>query len=66
MTEDMSELRWMVTNFYKNLYTSEGVHNVDSVLQHVSRKVTPAMNEILCAPFSAEEVKIALFQMFPT
>ena len=59
MIENMREFKRMVTYFYKIFYTSEGVHNLDLVLQHV-------MNEILCAPYSANEVKIALFQMFPT
>ncbi|KAK1620952.1 hypothetical protein QYE76_026469 [Lolium multiflorum] len=47
------------------LYTSEGVQGMDQVLQHVPRKVTPAMNAILLAPYEAKEVKEALLQMFP-
>ena len=33
---------------------------------HVPARVTPAMNEELCAPYTSNEVKAALFQMFPT
>ena len=36
------------------------------VLEHVPVKVTPAMNDILLAPYDAKEVKMTLFQMFPT
>lgn len=52
--------------FYEDLYRSEGVTNMEAVLEHVPRKVTPNMNEILCADYKEEEVKTALFQMFPT
>jgi hypothetical protein len=53
----------MAGEFYKHLYTSEGVQGMNQVLQHVPRKVTPAMNEILTAPYDPD--KSALFQMFP-
>ena len=56
----------LATNFYNNLYTSEGVTNIDQVLQTVPVKVTQAVNNLLNAPYSYEEVKVALFQMFPT
>ena len=39
---------------------------MEAVLDTVPTKVTPEMNERLLAPFIAEEVKEALFQMFPT
>ena len=64
--EDKAEMKQLVTDFYKTLYTTEGVQGVDDVLQHVPRKVTPEMNASLCAPYTNEEVKQALFQMFPT
>lgn len=64
--EDPAELRVLVNEFYQTLYSSEGVQGMDEVLAHVPRKVTPAMNEALCAPYSNEEVKNALFLMFPT
>lgn len=35
----------LATEFYKNLYTSEGVQNMDQVLSTVPTKVTPAMND---------------------
>ncbi|XP_073354989.1 uncharacterized protein [Aegilops tauschii subsp. strangulata] len=36
--DDPAELRVMVADFYKNLYTSEGVSDMDRVLQHVPDK----------------------------
>ena len=39
---------------------------MEVVLDHVPRKVTNDMNGTLCAPQTSEEVKVALFQMFPT
>ena len=35
-------------------------------MAHVPVKVMAGMNDILCAPYMNEEVKVALFQMFPT
>jgi hypothetical protein len=56
-------MQTMAGEFYKHLYTSEGVQGMNQVLQHVPRKVTPTMNEILTAPYDPD--KRALFQMFP-
>lgn len=66
LTEDRREMEELTTDFYKNLYTSEGVQDMDRVLNTVPTKVTPAMNDLLNAPYTHEEVKQALFQMFPT
>lgn len=63
---DPAELKVMATTFYESLYASEGVDNMEQVLEHVPQKVTPDMNASLCAPYTNEEVKTALFQMFPT
>ncbi|KAM0859925.1 hypothetical protein ACQ4PT_046881 [Festuca glaucescens] len=66
VTEDVNEMQVMTGEFYKKLYTSEGVQGMNQVLQHVPRMVTLAMNEILTAPFVADEVKRALFSDVPT
>ena len=66
MTENQNELKVMVTDFYKNLYLSEGVSGIEEVLDKVPVKVTEQMNAALLAPYTNEEVKTALFQMFPT
>ena len=66
LVDDKAALKSMVFDFYRDLYPSEGVNGIDQVLQHVPAKVTSAMNEQLLAPDTYEEVKVALFQMFPT
>lgn len=65
-TENAEEMEAMTTVFYKKLYTSEGVQDMDQVLEMVPRKVTDEMNATLNAPYDIKEVKTALFQMFPT
>ncbi|XP_048552919.1 uncharacterized protein LOC125533249 [Triticum urartu] len=59
-------MQQLALDFYKNLYTSEGVQGMQEVLDHVPVKVTAAMNASLLAPYEEKEVKAALFQMFPT
>lgn len=66
LVEDPVELKVLANEFYQDLYTSEGVHDMEAVLQHVPRKVTAGMNANLCAPYTSDEVNTALFQMFPT
>ena len=66
MSDDPEELKSLVHEFYETLYTSEGVNNMEAVLSCVPTKVTDEMNELLTAPYKGEEVKAALFQMFPT
>jgi hypothetical protein len=60
------ELGQMASNFYKTLYTLEGVHGMDEVLRLVPVKVCASMNAMLDAPFDTVEVKTALFEMYPT
>lgn len=64
LTENSGEMEEMTTVFYKNLYTSEGVHNMAQVLEIVPYKVTAEMNEALNAPYTQREVKQALFRCF--
>jgi len=53
----------MVKDYFSNLFTSESPIIDDGVLSDVSRRVTPAMNTLLNAPFSREEVQKALFSI---
>jgi hypothetical protein len=53
------------SQYFKNLFTSPGVQEVEGVLEAVPPRVTPEMNEALLRPFQFEEIKIALFQMQP-
>lgn len=66
LVSDRSQMEAMATEFYGNLFTSEGVLEMEDVLDTVpASKVTPAMNSVLTDPYTHEEVKCALFQMFP-
>jgi hypothetical protein len=60
------ELTGMASEFYKELYASEGVQGVEEVLASVPSRVTSEMNNQLSAPFDSKEVKKALFEMYPT
>ena len=64
--QDPTELKATANSFYQELYASEGVQGVEDFINHVPCKLTPDMNSKLCAPYTADEVKCALFQMFPT
>jgi hypothetical protein len=66
LTEDVQEMGSLASSFYLDLYKSEGIENMEAVLNTVPVKVTAEMNDNLLAPFSEQEVKAALFQMFPT
>ncbi|KAF8692175.1 hypothetical protein HU200_039777 [Digitaria exilis] len=65
-TEDEREMADLTVAVYKDLYQTEGTENMARVLDTVPVEVTDAMNDQLLAEFSMEEVKVALFQMFPT
>jgi hypothetical protein len=55
-------LKMFITNQYQNLFSSQaGDHvQVNAVLNCVRRRVTQDMNEMLLAPFTGEEVRVAL------
>ena len=52
LVDDPNELKSMAVEFYKNLYTLEGVNNIDQVLMLVPRKVSDEMNAMLNAPYT--------------
>lgn len=49
--------------FYRELFTAQEDLDPQPILQAIPVKVTEAMNEYLCRPYTAEEVKKALFMM---
>ena len=64
--EDPEELSVLTRDFFHGLYGSEGTNGMDVILNTVPNKVTSQMNDELTKPYTDEEVKIGLFQMFPT
>jgi hypothetical protein len=65
-TSSEAEMGQMAKLFYQNLYRSERVTEMDEVLRCVPTRVDADMNSMLDAPFTAKEVKSALFEMYPT
>jgi hypothetical protein len=51
------QLHHHVVNYYSHLFTSEETNNTQEVLDYGQPRVSPRMNEILTAQFTAEEVK---------
>ena len=52
-------------DFYSNLFTAQPNLEPEQIVQHVPHRVTDDMNEGLCKPFTADEVRRALFMMGP-
>jgi hypothetical protein len=61
--EDKIELA--VVSYYKSLFTSANLGDMEEVLNGVSRVVSSEMNDQLIREFTASEVEQALFQMGP-
>ncbi|KAL0011115.1 hypothetical protein SO802_006223 [Lithocarpus litseifolius] len=55
----------MVRDYYKNLFLSSGLSEVDEVVRTIKSVVTEDMNNSLISPFSRVEVEVALNQMAP-
>ena len=55
-------------DYYKNIFTSTNPNrkNMDRVLNLVDKLVTPAMNHHLLQVYTADEIRLTLFQMHPS
>lgn len=53
-------LRDYVAAQYKELFTSQGVNRLQEIMDKVQPRLTPLMNESLCAPYTDEEILEAL------
>ncbi|KAA3465141.1 reverse transcriptase [Gossypium australe] len=61
-----AEINETTTNFFKELFTSKGVVNLDKVLDGIEATITDEINTKLEAPFQEEEIWKALKEMGPT
>lgn len=52
-----------VQEFFQSLYSSQGFRQMYDMLNLVTPRISIAMNEELDRPFTADEVRVALFQM---
>jgi hypothetical protein len=59
--EGNSPIKPIITNYFTGLFSSDVAETNEDLLQKVKPKVTADMNEQPIAPFTAEEVKKALF-----
>ena len=57
------ELKNHITDYFSKLFTSEVQHPNQEVLSLVRRRVTTEMNNALLAPYTAEDVRKALFEI---
>ncbi|XP_019176340.1 PREDICTED: uncharacterized protein LOC109171740 [Ipomoea nil] len=60
--DDMSGV---VLEYFKQIFATENPRNGDLIFDNVMPRVTQAQNEWLIRPFEVDEVKSALFSMFP-
>jgi hypothetical protein len=58
-------MRALARSFFGDLYTSEGVDNINAILMNVEQSVSDEMNSKLLTAFSDDEIERALFQMGP-
>lgn len=56
----------VVVSYFSNLFSSNATTNFEDVLCNITPMVTKEMNFELERPISDEEVKCAVFQMYPT
>lgn len=52
--------------YFQTLFTSADSTPYNNLSYGIQRHVTAAMNEILCQPFTADEIKTSLSQMHPS
>ena len=64
--EEPLEIERIVVNYFSQIYSSTNPQNFGSIMEAVKRSVTSEMNVGLTQEFKAEEVVIALHQMYPT
>ncbi|CAB4269397.1 unnamed protein product [Prunus armeniaca] len=64
--EDSAAVQEIVVDYFTYLFTSNCRRKEDILLNTVEPCVTPAMNASLFTGFTEQEVKQAVFQMYPT
>ncbi|KAL2903855.1 hypothetical protein RDABS01_002565 [Bienertia sinuspersici] len=60
------QIREVAVQYFKELFTSTKPGSFDEAFNGLEPRVSPAMNDVLCAPFSKQEIHDALFQMKPS
>ena len=63
--EELEEVVHVATDYFNNLFSAGTADQMEECLNAIPIKVTDNMQEVLLGEFTAEEVKVALFQMGP-
>jgi hypothetical protein len=63
--KDIKDISKAFEGFYQKLFTTGPTHGVDDCLANLEKCVIEDMNAALLKPFVAEEVDLALGQMYP-
>ncbi|XP_062028960.1 uncharacterized protein LOC133744958 [Rosa rugosa] len=58
----------IVTSYFTKMFTASPVdmEAMNTILEAIQPSVTPTMNDQLCSEYTEEEIRCALFQMYPT
>ncbi|XP_061998976.1 uncharacterized protein LOC133716286 [Rosa rugosa] len=66
--EDDAGLEEVITSYFTKMFSASeiDIEALDRTLEAIVPSVTSQMNEDLCAPYTREEIRFALFQMYPT
>lgn len=63
--EDEEKMGDMVVDYYTDLFLKSQPIEFNEILQAIQPKVTPHMNQMLNKDFIANEIKVALKQVYP-
>ncbi|XP_061993345.1 uncharacterized protein LOC133711206 [Rosa rugosa] len=66
--EDDAGVERIVSSYFTKMFTASELdfEAMDTTISAIQSCVSQEMNEELCRPYSGEEIKCALFQMYPT
>ncbi|XP_062013973.1 uncharacterized protein LOC133730390 [Rosa rugosa] len=66
--EDDAGVEQIVTSYFKNMFTDSPIdmEAMNTTLEAIQPSVTPEMNAQLCQVYTEDEIRCALFHMYPT
>ena len=63
--EELDDIVGVATEYFGSIFSSGGSNRMEECIALVPHKVTDDMREMLSSEYSAEEIKVVLFQMGP-
>ena len=63
--DDEAKVGDIAIDYFEKLFTSSSPEDFSDILSAIQPKVTTTMNEELTRTFTAQEIKVALKQMYP-